>query len=137
MKTRGVDKMPDRFSYIKKGYSPEEVDSYIEQLEEIIRAYKHKEKAINNAIVSAQVAADNIIAEAEKKASKILDEAETKLNQMRSLLAIQKNVIDSFYNDYTQLVKKYLFNINEDDMFKIYTRINSLEEKINSVKSVE
>ena len=129
--------MPDRFSYIKKGYAPEEVDAYVSQLEEIIKSYRQKEKAINNAIISAQTSADNIIIDAEDRASKILSEAEKKLDQIRDLLALQKNIINSFYNDYMQLVKKYLLDFNKNDISKIFNKIDSIEEKINAVKTTD
>ena len=129
--------MLDKFSYINKGYDPYEVYAYIEKIEEMLKSYKQKDSAINNAIVSAQIAADNIIREANIKASQMLSETELKLEQMKNMLAMQKSILDSFYNDYNELVHKYLSNLNENDMLKMYTKINSLEEKINSLKSTQ
>lgn len=125
----------DKFSYVKKGYDPTQVDEYIEKMEEILKSYKQKDNAINNAIISAQVAADNIICEANVKANQMLSQTQEKLEQMQSILTQQKNIIDSFNNDYKALVRKYLSNIDENDMFKMYSKINSLEEKINSLKA--
>lgn len=127
--------MLDKFSYVKKGYDPTQVDEYIEKMEEILKSYKQKDNAINNAIISAQVAADNIIYKANVKANQMLSQTQEKLEQMQSILAQQKNIIDSFNNDYKALVRKYLSNIDENDVFKMYSKINSLEEKINSLKA--
>lgn len=127
--------MLDKFSYVKKGYDPTQVDEYIEKMEEILKSYKQKDNAINNAIISAQVAADNIICKANVKANQMLSQTKEKLEQMQSILAQQKNIIDSFNNDYKALVRKYLSNIDKNDMFKMYSKINSLEEKINSLKT--
>lgn len=127
--------MLDKFSYVKKGYDPYEVDAYIEKMEEMLKSYKQKDNAINNAIVSAQIAADNIIREAQLKSSQMMGDTQSKLEQMKNLLAMQKGIVDSFNNDYNELVEKYLSNLDGNDMFKIYSKINSLEEKINSLKS--
>lgn len=127
--------MLDKFSYVKRGYDPTQVDAYIGKMEEILKSYKQKDNAINNAIVSAQVAADNIICKANVKANQMLSQTKEKLEQMQSILAQQKNIIDSFNNDYKALVRKYLSNIDENDVFKMYSKINSLEEKINLLKA--
>ena len=127
--------MLDKFTYVKKGYDPYEVDEYVEKIEEMLKNYKQKDNAINNAIVSAQMAADNIINEANIKASKMLADTEIKIEQLKNILAMQKSIIDSFYSDYDALVRKYLSNLNGNDMLTMYAKINSIEERINSLKS--
>ncbi len=127
--------MLDKFTYVKKGYDPYEVDEYVEKIEEMLKTYKQKDNTINNAIVSAQMAADNIISEANVKATQMLSDTEAKIDQFKNILSMQKSIIDSFYTDYNALVKKYLSNLDGNDMITMYAKINSIEERINSLRS--
>lgn len=127
--------MLDKFTYVKKGYDPYEVDEYVEKLEEMLKTYKQKDNTINNAIVSAQMAADNIINEANVKAAQMLSDTEIKIEQLKNILAMQKSIIDTFYTDYNALVNKYLSNLDGNDMITMYAKINSIEERINSLRS--
>ena len=58
----------EQFTYVKRGYDPEEVEKYITTLEQVIKSYKDKDNAIKNAIISAQVAADNVVKNARLQA---------------------------------------------------------------------
>lgn len=126
--------MLNNFPIVKKGYDPQAVDALISSLQKKIENYQQKDNVINNAIVSAQIAADNIIHEANAKSVKILENAESKLEQMKNLLANQENIIKNFENDYNELVKKYLPNFDGNDVLKIFSKINNIGEKINSLK---
>lgn len=126
--------MADKFTIARKGYEQSEVDAYIKVLEEMLRSYQEKDTAIKNAIINAQVAADGIITDAEVKAREILREANAKLSQMQNLLSMQKGIVDNFRLDYEELLNKYLKGIKEEDFFKLYSKINALENRVNSLR---
>ena len=81
------------FQIVRKGYNPDEVDAYIEDLENQLNEYKEKSSTINKAIINAQIAADNIIKAAHAETEKILSQAnkeaaeltETTINQIKFL----------------------------------------------------
>lgn len=114
------------FTIVKKGYAPNEVDEYISKLEEIIKSYKDKDIAIKNAIISAQVAADNIIKNAELQAASYKLKAIEDLESIQDGILSQKDTLNTFKNDYDELIKKYLLTINQDD-------INILNQKIDTI----
>lgn len=126
--------MINDFPIVKKGYDPYTVETYLTNLQETLKNYQQKDNVINNAIVSAQIAADNIIHEANVKSAKMLADTEAKLEQMQNLLSAQANIIKNFENDYNELVKKYLTNFDGNDVLKIFSKINNIGEKINSLK---
>ena len=104
--------MPDKFGYIKNGYNPAEVDSYVDSLESVVKSYKEKDTAIKNAIISAQVAADNIIKNAEIEANDIKKKAVADLRALSASIAVQKELIKNFQRDYGFMVSKYLKDKN-------------------------
>ena len=122
--------MPDRFNYVKKGYDPEQVDTYIETLEQVVKSYKDKDSAIKNAIISAQMAADNIV----KNAHLMVAESRTQaLSQIQSIIASiseQRNKVKEFQEEYMNMVQKYLIDFNETDMNRVYNKITELEQLI-------
>lgn len=96
-----------KFSIARKGYSPEEVDDYIESvqgyvakleakykavmqelkaLNDSVGEYRQKESSINNAIVSSQVSADSILNNARNAADNIVRSAKTDAAQAREAL---------------------------------------------------
>ena len=92
----GEEQMSGRFSIVKKGYSPEEVDEYldsvrehltrldtmyknslqeIDELKKALGYYKNKEASIKNAIVNSQVSAENMMLNAKNAAENIVRSA--------------------------------------------------------------
>ncbi len=122
--------MADKFSYVKRGYDPDEVEKYIETLETVIKSYKDKDSAIKNAIVSAQIAADNIIGDAEKEARRLRDKIARQLEDVNDSIADQKRVVKDFQSDYNKMVERYLQQFNDNDIMQLYSRINELEEVV-------
>jgi len=122
--------MPDRFSYVKKGYDPEQVDTYIETLEQVIKSYKDKDSAIKNAIISAQMAADNIVKNAHLQVAESRTQALSQIQNIIASISEQRNKVKEFQEEYVSMVQKYLLDFNETDMNGIYDKITELEQLI-------
>ncbi len=120
------------FSIVKKGYDQEEVDAYINKLEEVIKSYKEKDLAIKNAIVSAQVAADNIVKNAELESMSRKYKTMEILNAMHADITRQKSIIKTFQSDYNNLIRKYLVDFNDIEFLSIFNTLNQLEENLVS-----
>ena len=129
--------MESKFNIVKKGYSKEEVDSYILKLENVIKSYKEKDAAIKNAIISSQIAADNIIANAEEEAKSIKRKTNRDLERILGSIEKQKNFVREFQDDYNNMVKRYLHEFNDKEVLKVYSKISELEEDIVSIKKGE
>ena len=127
--------MSERFSIVKRGYDVSEVDQYITQLEMVIRSYKEKDNAINNALISAQIAANNIINDANKSAGVMKVGAIAKLDAITASISVQKRMVKEFQDDYNRFVIKYLKEINESDILNLYAKIQDLEEYIDGLAS--
>ncbi len=123
------------FPIVKKGYDTEEVDSYIEKLEDVIKSYKEKDFAIKNAIISAQVAADNIVKNAELEAMSRKYRTMEILNAVQADVTKQKAILKSFQADYNSLIKKYLVDFNDVEFLSLFNTLNDLEENIASSSS--
>ena len=126
--------MPDKFGYVKQGYSPAEVDSYVDSLENVIKSYKEKDSAIKNAIISAQIAAENIIKNAELEAKDMKMKTLADLQTVSSSIARQKEHIKNFQNDYSALIAKYLRDFEESDLISVYSSVNEMENYLYSLK---
>ncbi len=118
------------FSVIKRGYDPDEVNEYINKLEDIIKSYKEKDTAIKNAIVSAQVAADNIIKNAELEAMSRKYKTIEVLNTIQNDITKKKSILKTFQEDYNNLIKKYLTDFNDVELLSLFSTLNELEENI-------
>ena len=88
--------MQGRFSIVRRGYCPEEVDEYIDSvrdyltqmeakhnnclyeidsLKKSVEDFRQKEASINNALVSSQISADGILMNARSAADSIVKDA--------------------------------------------------------------
>ena len=134
------------FQIVRKGYNPDEVDAYIEELQNQINEYKDKSSTINKAIINAQIAADNIIKAAHSETEKILSQAKKEaselkqatINQIKYLklnIANQKNLINNFRKDYEFLTEKYLNPLVTSDTDKVFDKLTEIEEKIDEIVS--
>jgi DivIVA domain-containing protein len=122
--------MPDRFTYVKRGYDPEEVDRYIETLEQVVKSYKDKDSAIKNAIISAQMAADNIVKNAHIQVAESRTQALSQIQNIIASIGEQRAKLKEFQDEYVGMMKKYLVDIEENDMNRIYDKITALEQLI-------
>jgi cell division septum initiation protein DivIVA len=139
-----------KFSIVKKGYNPSEVDSYINTLDMVLKSYKEKDLSIKNAILNSQIAADNIVRNAEISAEQTVKNAERQANEMRAeavrqLDAIRESVIrqklflNDFNRDYNTLVDKYLVNNNNNnqEISNIAARIDELDMYLQGLSKTE
>ncbi len=125
-----------RFSYVRKGgYDPEEVDRYIETLENTIKEYREIDTAIKNAIISAQIAADNIVKNATKESNKTKAILVLQLDDIIKSITNQKMVIADFQEEYNLLMKKYLHNFNEHDIMEMYSKIDEMEQYLTRLQN--
>ena len=124
--------MPDKFSYVKKGYDPTAVDLYVDELEEEIRGYKHKDDAIRNAIISAQMAADNIVSNAKNQGRAIRENSILQLKEISAAVASQKKVLQNFLEEYSAIMSKYLKPMENPDFISLNQKIENLEKYLSS-----
>ena len=122
--------MPDRFTYVKRGYDPEEVDAYVNSLEEVIKSYKEKDNSIKNAIISAQMAADNIVRNANIQSEETRRAVAAQMYGIAQSVNEQRVRVREFQEEYTAFVKRYLSEFNEYDVNRINNKINELEAYI-------
>ena len=128
----------ESFSIVKRGYNPQEVDEYIETLEQVIKSYKDKDNAIKNAIISAQVAADNILKNTHMEAAEYKTRTLAQLRNIYDSVENQRNKMQSFCDDYNDMLQRYLRPFEESDMSVIYERIEDLEKYLRELsESVE
>ena len=127
----------ERFTYVKRGYDPEEVDNYIAGIELTIKSYKDKDNAIKNAIISAQVAADNMVKNAKAQADEYKSLIVRELEKVNIEIERQRVRIHAFKDVYGNLVRKYLSELEENDMSSLFTRLDDIERLINNLKDVD
>lgn len=129
--------MPDKFNYVKRGYDPSEVDSYVNSLENVLKSYKEKDSAIKNALINAQIAADNIVKNAEIEVENSKRKAVSQLEIIYHSIAKQKSLLDNLKSDYHKLASAYIKEVDEHDFQPVYTQIAELETFLNSLKNTQ
>jgi hypothetical protein len=132
----GVNNL-DQFSFVKRGYSPEEVNKYIATLEQVIKSYKEKDNAIKNAIISAQVAADNVVRNAHMQAHEYKKKITQQLLQVSSAIDAERMKLQAFHDVYMGLMRKYLFEVETADMFEMSRRLDDMEKLVNDLLAME
>lgn len=125
--------MSYRFTVVKRGYNPDEVDTFIQGLESALKNYKEKEVAIKNAFINAQVAADKIIQEAQDDAAEMKRNTIYQLEAIKNSVEEQKIILSSFQNDYNRLIRKYLYDVNTSEFDLLVGKINVLTESIQGL----
>ena len=123
----------ESFSIVKRGYNPQEVDEYIETLEQVIKSYKDKDNAIKNAIISAQVAADNILKNTHLEAAEYKANTLAQLRHIYDSVEIQRSHLQAFHDDYAEMLRKYLQQIEASDLNLVYERIDELERYLREL----
>ena len=140
--------MPSKFELVKKGYNPDAVDAYIQDMEIQIKEYREKDAAISNAILNAQIAADDITQKANVAADTIIQNArnmsyqimETTAKQVDGLLKSinsQKSKIQTFKDEYKSLIDKYIHQLDDSDFAEAEEKIQSLEIYLNRLMDVD
>ena len=125
----------ESFSIVKRGYNPQEVDEYIETLEQVIKSYKDKDNAIKNAIISAQVAADNILKNTHLEVAEYKQRTLAQLRHIYDSIETQRSRMQSFQDDYNNMLRKYMRSFDESDAALIYGRIDELEKYLRELSS--
>jgi hypothetical protein len=127
----------EQFSYVKRGYSPEEVNKYIATLEQVVKSYKEKDNAIKNAIISAQVAADNVVRNAHMQAHEYKKKITQQLLQVSNAIEAERIRLQAFHDVYMGLMKKYIFEVETADMHQMSKRLDDMEVLINDLMDME
>ncbi|MDR0272569.1 MAG: hypothetical protein LBI27_04545 [Clostridiales bacterium] len=127
----------EHFTYVKRGYDPEEVDRYISTLEQVIKSYKEKDNAIKNAIISAQVAADNMVKNAKAQADEYKGRIAKELDKITEEVDRQRMKIKAFQDVYKNLVKKYLSELEDNDISDLMKRLDDVDTFIARLKEVD
>ena len=125
----------DMFSYVKRGYNPEEVDAYISTLEQVVKSYKDKDNAIKNAIISAQVAADNIVRNAQAQASEYKNTIMQNLQMAQRSINMRRLELKAFQDAYDNLLTKYVKEFDEHEIRNIHNHLNSIENAIQELSN--
>ena len=124
--------MSGRFNLVKKGYDTEAVDRYISTLEAQIEMYREKDKAINNAIVSAQKAADDIILNAKKQSRTIRENTAKQMLDISLSANNQRRLLTDFAAEYSMVAAKYLKVVDNSDFDTLSKKIDTLEEYLTN-----
>jgi DivIVA domain-containing protein len=127
----------ETFSLVKRGYNTEEVDAYISTLEQVIKSYKDKDNAIKNAIISAQVAADNILANARAQADEYKSKIRRQLQTVKDSIEVQRKRAQAFQDVYSNMLRKYLTEIEVKDTQDLHAKLNELEQIIDQLTNLE
>ena len=141
--------MDQVFSTARRGYSPEEVDSYIDQLQTLINQrnqelsqYKAKEAAINQSIEDAKTLSHQIIADAQNQAGMILQNAEKKAAAIKErsdcdtaklcdrIKALRKKLED-FKAAYNQILQQYLIAARAAEMTALFDDLDATMQKLH------
>jgi len=127
----------EQFSYVKRGYSPEEVNKYIATLEQVIKSYKEKDNAIKNAIISAQVAADSVVRNAQMQAKDYKKRISQQLLQISAAIDTERMRVQAFYDIYMSMVRKHLYDIKSTDMLEVSQRLNDMDELVSELLEMD
>ena len=127
----------EQFTYVKRGYDPEEVDKYITTLEQVVKSYKDKDNAIKNALISAQAAADNVLRGAQAQAESYKVQISEQLVDMRATLDRQRASLQKFQEGYTNVVKMCIQELQQFNMGEMFARLDEMDEAIADLQGLE
>ena len=127
----------EQFTYVKRGYDPEEVDKYITTLEQVVKSYKDKDNAIKNALISAQAAADNVLRGAQSKAESYKVQISEHLVDIRATLDRQRAGLQKFEEGYSKAVKMCIQELQQFNMGDMFARLDEMDEAIADLQGLE
>ncbi|MCL2047202.1 MAG: DivIVA domain-containing protein [Defluviitaleaceae bacterium] len=127
----------EQFTFVKRGYDPDEVDRYIATLEQVVKSYKEKDNAIKNAIISAQIAADNMLKNAKYQADEYKAIIARELSKVTEQVEHQRMKVKAFQDVYAGLVQKYLTELDSNDIDSLLERLDELDRLIERLKEVD
>ena len=126
-----------KFTEVKRGYDPVEVDDYIKTLDNVIKSYKEKDNAIKNAIISAQVAADNMIKNARLQADEYKIQIVRELENVRIAVERERAKVQEFQEVYTELITKYLLKVDTNDFSGVNARLDEIDRLIDHLMATD
>ncbi len=122
--------MTKSFKFCKRGYAPDEVETYINELEVVIDQYKSKEHYISTALVDSHIASRNILEEAEIHAFEIEKDALIQLELFKEELNLTKKRLTSFKNDYDTFVGNFQSSLEAIELHEAACSLATLEKDL-------
>lgn len=140
--------MSQVFSIVRHGYSPEEVDSYILELQALInqrnreiKAYKAREEEISKIEADAYAKADAILEQANRTADGIMQKAHSysgnirhdsiqDLSDIAERTRALKVKLDQFRDAYDQIVQQYLIATRAQELSALYADLEAFMDQI-------
>lgn len=126
------------FTQCRKGYSPEEVDLYIQELETKIsrqaaelNAFKEKEMAINKSVIDAQLLAEEIENQARTKAGELRQESLKDLEDVKEKVLTLHEKLVSFQSEYARILQQYLVSLRSEDMKALFADLETFMKKLD------
>ena len=127
----------EQFTFVKRGYDPEEVDKYITTLEQVIKSYKDKDNSIKNAIISAERTAAEIVKNAQGEAEAYKAQMGQQLVGMRGTLDRQRVSLQNFQDVNTNVIRKCIQELERFDMNDMFARIDEMDAAIATLQGLE
>lgn len=125
-----------RFSVVRKGYSPAEVDQAMEdlqkQLEErttALETYRRREQEITEQEEAARQRADRILAQADQAAEKKMQEMLVKLQEVRAEALELRDVIEGFQREYNELLRQFLIRTRTEEFPALLDKLGAIIEQ--------
>ena len=121
------------FNTERRGYSPREVDEYVNMLETQLNQketllnqketqlseYRQKEAAINQSVVEAKMLANKIVGDAQIQAEQIRQDALDSMSDIKNQVKAMQDKLLLFQQDYTRILQQYLVSVRCTDMVQI------------------
>jgi len=127
----------EQFTFVKRGYDPEEVDKYITTLEQVIKSYKDKDNAIKNAIISAQRTAEDVVKNAQAEAVSYKAQMGEQLVGMRGALDSQRANLQNFQNASANVIRRCMQELEQFDMSAVFAGIDEMDAAIAALQGLE
>ncbi len=130
--------MQSEFDTVRKGYDKEQVDEYIEYLQNTIDEYARNENQAKVLLQQAEQKAHILIREAEVEANNIIDGAYSKLHSIQATIQEQRKLLENFRRDYNRFILKYVNEVNKRDFVYLVNSVDEMEHYIeDTIKSAE
>ena len=115
------------FSIERRGYSPREVDEYVNMLEAQLNQkeaqlseYRQKEAAINQSVVEAKMLANKIVEDAQAQSEQIHQNALASMTDIKAQVKAMQEKLQLFQQDYNRILQQYLVSVRCTDMVQIF-----------------
>ncbi len=117
------------FTIVRKGYSPEEVDAYITELEsalsvksQMVKEFQAKESAINASLVNAELCAQYVRAQAEADAAEVHNNALKEMDGLREQVLALHGKLEEFQSEFGRVLQEHLVSLRTNDLVEIFSR---------------